>query len=71
MQQGWIKNNTKLDQYWGNAGVPAQSVGLIPIEAIQSLREKPQPGIVLIEDDPSAWVFTRTEHEPWSANYKE
>lgn len=69
MRQGWIRNKTKIDQYWGPHCVPAESVGVVPIEVIESLRQAPDPSFPIIDDDPAEWVFARTAHLPFSVNY--
>jgi hypothetical protein len=69
MDQGWLKNRTKVDQYFGNYHIPPQGVGLVPLTVIQDLRRYPNKDFVVIEDNPEEWCFRRTPHRPWSPRY--
>jgi len=68
-QYGWVKNHGKQEQSWGMHSVPAQGVGTLPIEVIQSLRDRPLREITILSDDPETWVFKSTPHAPFSPRY--
>ena len=70
-QFGWIKNNSSQEQSWGRHSVSAHGVGIVPLEVIQNLRHKPLRDIVILSDDSARWVYKQTQHEPFSARYRE
>jgi hypothetical protein len=70
-QFGWIKNHSLQEQSWGRHSVAAQAVGLVPIEVIETLRQKPLREISILSDDPEKWVFKTTPHQPFSARYRD
>lgn len=65
-QFGWIKNNSDQEQSWGRHAVAPHGVGMLPIEVIQTLRDRPIREISILSDDPEKWVFKQTEHLPFS-----
>jgi hypothetical protein len=70
MEQGWLKNKTGVEQWFGNFNIPPRGVGLVPLSVIQDIRTYPNRDFVVIEDHPEEWCFHRTEHRPWSPRYQ-
>jgi hypothetical protein len=69
-QFGWVKNHSQQEQSWGRHSVAPQGVGMLPIEVIQTLRDRPLREIEILSDDPKQWVFQTTPHEPFSPRFR-
>jgi hypothetical protein len=69
-QFGWVQNKSSQEQSWGRHSIPSQGVGMLPLDVIQTLRDRPLRDIVVLSDDPQKWVFKSTDHEPFSHRYR-
>lgn len=66
----WVRNNTKVPQYYGPHYVPPGGVATVPAEIGESLRQHPIRELTVLDGDPNNWPFKRTAHLPWNARYK-
>jgi len=69
-QFGWVKNNGNIEQSWGRHSIGPHAVGVLPIEVIETLRQRPLRELTILSDDPKQWVFKTTEHMPFSPRYR-